>query len=408
MFKFIQKLFPKSEPKNVFQRELIWGNIPLMADNHSYLATAIQRCFLGEFEHPYILYTFHSQIPELEEFVLTEEQLDALKDQTLYIFLYEPISFFTDTFNRGFYSEFTSDVDIASLKSYELDSIEIFAKKYNLNIVVATCEYDIQLLQPKYTHFKLVCFDAYIRRFQRQRPNPIQHAFPNLASIDCKFWSGNWRYTLHRHIIMCYLANFKGSYSWHFDADFSNIIDNEWFNFKDLPYHIKERLTNGSHKLLENVYAIDNGEIRVPANELNKAYTPALHPNTGNDNKLWESYDRSFCAIVTETRFAQPFSNFSEKTLLAIRAQIPFIVVAPPKTLEYLKQFGFKTFDAWWDESYDQEQDHEKRMVKILDLIEYIDSRSMEELLKIRKEMKSVLSHNYKVNQKMQYNTKIL
>lgn len=401
----LKSLLPKAKIENVFQRELLWGNIPLIKDNRSCLEYVMQKCFFAKFKHPYILYTFHSRITELEEFVLDQKQLDILKDQTLYIFLYEPISFFTDKFNRGFYSEFPSNIDLTLLKSYELDSIEFFAKKYNLNIVVCTCEYNIELLQPQYKYFKLICFDSFIRRRQRQRPNPIRHLFPDLSKINKKFWSGNWRYTLHRHIIMSYLSNFEGNYSWHFNANIDNINHNEWFDVKTIPSDVYEKIKIGSTKLLTTNYSIDHGSLQVDADKLNQTYKPGSHPNTGNDTKLWESYDQSFCAIVTETRFAQPFANFSEKTLLAIRAQIPFIVVGPPNTLEYVKQFGFKTFDKWWDESYDQEQDHEKRMVKILNLIEYINSKPLEELIKIRKEMKSVLRHNYKINQKIQYNT---
>lgn len=402
LFKLIRKI--SDQPENVFHQALVWGNIPFLKDNSAYLKGIIRESFLSKFKHPYILYTFNGRIRELEEFVLSEKQLSVLKDQTLHIFLYEPISFFTDSFNRGFYSEFPSNLDINKLQSYELDSIEVFAKKYNLNIVVCTCEYEIQLLQPRYKHFKLVCFDAFIRRPQRRRINPFQHWFPNLSLINRKFWSGNWRYTLHRHIIMSYLANFEGHYSWHFKCNFVNIENNEWFNFKELPNHIAGRLERGS-KISNDGYSIDNNELQVEVEELNRVYKPALHPNTGNDDKLWESYDKSFCAVVTETRFAQPFANFSEKTLIAIRAQIPFIVVGPPNTLEYIKQFGFKTFDKWWDESYDREQDHEKRMVKILNLIEHINSKTLEELIEIRKEMKLVLAHNYKINQKIQYNT---
>jgi hypothetical protein len=401
------KFFKQKQPTNIFRRSLVWGNIPCIKDNPAYLDGVISECFLKKFKHPYILYTFNGRIEELEEFVLTEQQLTVLKNQTLHVFLYEPISFFTDKFNRGFYSEFPTDLNINQLRAYELDSIEIFAKKYKLNIVVCTCEYNIQLIQSQYKNFKLVCFDAFVRRSQRTRSNPLQNLFPNLSLIDRKFWSGNWRYTLHRHIIMAYLANFKGYYSWHFKSPVSNLENNEWFDLSNAPPNIIKNLRNGS-AIADNGYNIDNVTAQVVVGDLNCAYKPADHPNTGNDKKLWESYDKSFCAIVTETRFAQPFANFSEKTLLAIRAQIPFIVVAPPKTLEYIKQFGFKTFDKWWDESYDQEQDHEKRMIKILNLIEYIDSKSLEELIEIRKEMKSVLKHNYKINQKIQYNTMIL
>ena len=43
----------------------------------------------------------------------------------------------------------------------------------------------------------------------------------------------------------------------------------------------------------------------------------------------------------------------------------PIIQFAPYKTLEVMKQYGFKTFDKWWDESYDDEPDDWKRLEMI-------------------------------------------
>ena len=226
------------QPENVFYQTLLWGNIPFLKNNDAHLTEVIYECFLSKFKDPYFLYTGIDKIKELEEFILTDNQLTILKNQTIYVFLYEPISFFTDKFNRGFYSEFSTDVDVLTLQSRELDSIELFAKKYNLNVVVCTCEYGIQEFQPRYKNIKLVCFDAFIRKNQRKRTNPLAHLFPRLSLIDKKFWSGNWRYTLHRHIIMAYLANFDGYYSWHFKCNFSNIEHNEWFNTASIPKNI--------------------------------------------------------------------------------------------------------------------------------------------------------------------------
>jgi hypothetical protein len=114
--------------------------------------------------------------------------------------------------------------------------------------------------------------------------------------------------------------------------------------------------------------------------------------------------------VVNETRFAQPFANISEKTLNPLRAKLPLILVAPPRSLEYLKTFGFKTFDRWWDESYDQEEDHELRMLKILDVIDYIDSKSIDELNAMYEDMTEVLTVNHYITKwfKININLKIL
>jgi len=108
-------------------------------------------------------------------------------------------------------------------------------------------------------------------------------------------------------------------------------------------------------------------------------------------------YYSAFCAVVTEAVFSQPLGHYTEKTLNAIKCFRPFVLVAPPHTLEYLKQCGVKTFDQWWDESYDQEENHEKRLIKILELIDYIDTKSIDELRNMYKEMLPILKHNYKI-----------
>ena len=61
----------------------------------------------------------------------------------------------------------------------------------------------------------------------------------------------------------------------------------------------------------------------------------------------------------------------------------PFIVFAAPRMLEYLRSYGFKTFDTVWDESYDQETDHDSRKLKILKLINDLSLMSDFEFSKI-------------------------
>jgi hypothetical protein len=80
---------------------------------------------------------------------------------------------------------------------------------------------------------------------------------------------------------------------------------------------------------------------------------------------------------------------------------MPFILVAPPHSLEYMKKLGFKTFDKFWDESYDQEDNHQTRLLKILDLIDYIDSKSIHELTIMYSAMQETIEHNFLVLSKI-------
>ena len=75
--------------------------------------------------------------------------------------------------------------------------------------------------------------------------------------------------------------------------------------------------------------------------------------------------------------------------------KLPLIVVGAPYSLEYIKSLGFKTFDRWWDESYDTVENHQDRLKKIFDVIDYINSKPIEELKTIYEEMHEILDHNY-------------
>ena len=72
-------------------------------------------------------------------------------------------------------------------------------------------------------------------------------------------------------------------------------------------------------------------------------------------------------------------------------------MVAPPYTLEYMKTHGFQTFSDFWDESYDTETDHEKRLFKIFELIDAIDEMSIEDCRAMYKEMLPIIEHNWKL-----------
>jgi hypothetical protein len=55
---------------------------------------------------------------------------------------------------------------------------------------------------------------------------------------------------------------------------------------------------------------------------------------------------------------------------------------------------GFKTFNDFWDESYDEELDHVERMNKILNVVKFISDWSESKKLEFSHQVAEILRHN--------------
>jgi hypothetical protein len=74
----------------------------------------------------------------------------------------------------------------------------------------------------------------------------------------------------------------------------------------------------------------------------------------------------------------------------------PFIFVAFPGALKLLRELGFKTFDGYIDESYDDETDNGIRMNLIIKEIDRLCKMSKEDIHKWYWQMEDILVHNHK------------
>jgi hypothetical protein len=104
---------------------------------------------------------------------------------------------------------------------------------------------------------------------------------------------------------------------------------------------------------------------------------------------------RAFLYLGTESVFQYPGVSFTEKSFKGISNKRPFVIVGPPGNLKKLRDLGFKTFDHWWDESYDQIQDHSQRMAAVFEIIKFISKKSRTELIELGNAMQNVLQYNY-------------
>jgi hypothetical protein len=391
-----------------FRQDVFWNNIPIKKNKNStnmgFLNIDLMRItFIKKLKNPLYVWTGTGKINFLESLCYSEKIQKRLRKSEVHFYLYEPICFRINDHNRSFYSEIADYNPDKKLIVDEFESIKIFTKNNNIkNFKIFTCDYNIGIIQKDYPDLKIYCLDVFLRGVSGN-----YREYKDLDNkITKKFWCGNWRYTVHRHLVMSYLSSMDGTYSWNMQCSFEQVKENSWFNFENLKTKNTcqyNQLIEGIEYLNTRVFFIDQSLDVLKVDNIQNVFIPGSEGGVRTQDFL-KSYENSFCAIVNETRYAQPFGNLSEKTLTAIWARLPFILVAPPYTLQYLKTFGFKTFSDYWDESYDQETNHEQRLLKIFDLIDFINSKSINELKDIYDKMRVTLNHNKKILNKISLN----
>jgi hypothetical protein len=103
----------------------------------------------------------------------------------------------------------------------------------------------------------------------------------------------------------------------------------------------------------------------------------------------------SWVSVVSESSFSDMDNEIfvSEKTFKPIACMHPFIILGNQGSLAKLREMGYKTFDGWIDETYDQLPTFE-RMEAIVSALKKISE--IEDKLVWYKSMQHILEHNRK------------
>ena len=118
------------------------------------------------------------------------------------------------------------------------------------------------------------------------------------------------------------------------------------------------------------------------------------HANDSHRIDFGSYATQCFCHVVTETVYQGAKLHLTEKTFKPIVLQQPFLLLAPRHSLAYLRSYGFKTFDAIWDETYDSLPDNERTMA-VLDVMEEINSWSSQTVVDNQAKIAHVVAHNH-------------
>lgn len=205
---------------------------------------------------------------------------------------------------------------------------------------------------------------------------------------------------------------------WHDFYWFSNgFLSLEWYRFYRYACYLENNWTPAKTFSSYNRILKDREHRLIIANHLYNNYKDNiilschsdqqhyqhdnLFVNTNNNISTNLSYKidvidfiDSFCHIVTERIFYEDRIHLTEKAFRPIVCCRPFILASSPGSLQYLKDYGFKTFNNFWSEDYDNITDHNERLDAILDIIDYLGSLKHSQIIEMLHSMKETLLYN--------------
>lgn len=240
--------------------------------------------------------------------------------------------------------------------------------------------------------------------------NILNYILDNRLSNDSiQIWTAdfgiNHNTPLKYHTIIKSMAKFKNYPNKAFDVNILNtrLFDKKFFLLMNNPTEIRQYVYNFLQKNIELTYNMYYSYNSGGNNPNFKKLHMERYLNEPID-KMKFSKDggfqlqlKSIIHIVSETLYWKNFETrmFSEKTFRPLNSCQPFILITHPYMLRKLKGAGFKTFDTWWDESYDLEEDDTIRIEKILNLLVHLNKKSITELTDMYNEMIPILKHNF-------------
>ena len=118
------------------------------------------------------------------------------------------------------------------------------------------------------------------------------------------------------------------------------------------------------------------------------------HPMHSCWLSLFDQSAESLLYLVTETVATGRRHHLTEKTFKPIALGMPFVIVGTRGSLEYLRSYGFRTFEGIWDESYDSAEDS-VRIERIASLLRSLDELPTEAKQDLFQQAQQVIEHNW-------------
>ena len=185
-------------------------------------------------------------------------------------------------------------------------------------------------------------------------------------------WFWYYMYNKHKDNKFNFTHDHNSSY-WHKKHDFL------YLNKATRLHRVKLYKKLKDANLLDNsihTFTMLDEPIRLDKKYELPGIDPKDYPRFGKDQDIYElPYIDTVCSIVPETNDNDYEVFMTEKIWKPIMAQHVFVVHGNHLYLQRLREMGFKTFGNYFNESYDLEQDPNKRIDKIVTLIKELKAK---------------------------------
>lgn len=280
------------------------------------------------------------------------------------------------------------------------DWIDSLVEKYNLNsddvfMITANLKANQNYTKNK---FKIITYNFFIDRLDFLKLDKLnKYALKYFENGYDRFINNNKIHKKKMHFIC-----FNGMPKLHRLLLFGKIKCNSKLNNTTI-LSLRNTQSNNSKSFYEEVVNNTNDKNIIDFFETYDSNINYLY-DTENWDILYDwgnfinetAHNESFINIITETMCNNESIFITEKTYKPIYMCQPFILFGNPNSLKKLKEYGFKTFDKWWDESYDGELDLNIRLEKIIKVLEEIANWDFDKCQNVTIEMENILIHNYK------------
>ena len=195
--------------------------------------------------------------------------------------------------------------------------------------------------------------------------------------IDVYYWSHallalDWfRYANHITIKKCQTKTFLiYNRAWTGTREYR-------LKFADLliDYHLVNECQTSLQLIDQDIYYKDHNFVNKnwqPRHQLENYFDFNNASSASSADFIISDYANTDIEIVLETLFDDDRLHLTEKSLRPIACGQPFILAATHGSLEYLRNYGFKTFGDVIDESYDLIHDPMQRLQSIVTLMNHI------------------------------------
>jgi len=206
---------------------------------------------------------------------------------------------------------------------------------------------------------------------------------PSISSLNKTFGIFIGRSNWQRLGLASYLQDLycdRSTITFHYDNESTFHLSN--FGF--------DKLISKYPHTLDSVYRL----LKTLPLTLDDVRYPILWSDNAYD--LDHAYDDIFCEIICETYHSGKSFFITEKTYRCIINKRPFLIQGPKWFLKNLHLLGFKTFDRWWCEGYDQDHS-DARYHTLTQHIDWISKQSDTIIQRWYDEMQPILDHNFEV-----------